>query len=155
MIFIIRLPSFSDRLFASIMKEFKKTKDILKMTVIVNTFAMLLTFEEPIKSQCLGVLLTLLNHSFPKIRRAAADELYMRMLVDEHILQPVRVVSAMSILSETRWEIDSLQSLVQKRDELCKALNISPNDSKLRDLTIQLLEKPPTTQSQSPSKNQS
>ena len=93
-------------------QECNKSKVIVKLMAAIGVYANMLTFpDKQVCSKALRSLLCLLYHSFPKIRKLAAEKLYTSLLTledysmvipngDEAVFE-----QAIEMLSETDWAL--------------------------------------------------
>ncbi len=90
--------------------ECNKSKVIVKLMAAIGVYANMLTFpDQDVCTKALRSLLCLLYHSFPKIRKLAAEKLYTSLLTLEDCSMVIpggdetALESAMEMLSETDW----------------------------------------------------
>jgi len=97
----------------------------------------LLAFKEPVATQAVQVVLELLCHKFPSVRKVAAEKLYVKILTFEDQFasrdgEEVDIDDALEVLTETGWDADEASGLEEKRDEIYTTLKVPvPDRSKL------------------------
>ena len=91
-------------------QECNKTKVIVKLMAAIGVYANMLTFpDQDVCTKALRSLLCLLYHSFPKVRKLAAEKLYTSLLTLEDYSMVIpggdetAFEQAMEMLSETDW----------------------------------------------------
>lgn len=109
-------------------QECNKSKNIVKLMASIGVFSNMLTQgggHQELTVRALRSLLCLLYHSFPKVRRHAAEKLYNALLTleDEAISTVVPGGEEMSeaaqeMLSETDWTKSVKELTVETRDKM-------------------------------------
>eukprot|EP00002_Diphylleia_rotans_P026864 TRINITY_DN5373_c0_g1_i2.p1 TRINITY_DN5373_c0_g1~~TRINITY_DN5373_c0_g1_i2.p1 ORF type:complete len:124 (-),score=27.95 TRINITY_DN5373_c0_g1_i2:172-543(-) len=84
--------------------------------VAANVVSGLLVFPS-IRTNCLQQLFILLCHKFPKIRKHAADQLYLRLLTLEECVPEESFEDILMILSSTSW-LEPVPVVRPERDKL-------------------------------------
>lgn len=65
-------------------QEYNKSKVVVKLLAAIGVFANMLNFpNQELATKALRSLLSLLYHSFPKVRKIAAEKLYTSLLTLE------------------------------------------------------------------------
>jgi 7-cyano-7-deazaguanine synthase in queuosine biosynthesis len=77
----------------------------MKLTFTETRFAGLLSFSS-VKTQCITRLLSFLGHTFPKIRKTAAEQFYLQLEVNEELVDASKVEEVKEILLTTQWYVD-------------------------------------------------
>lgn len=97
-------------LHALCVQECNKSKVIVKLMAAIGVFANMLTFpQQELATKALRSLLFLLYHSFPKVRKLAAEKLYTSLLTLEDYSMVIpggyenAFEQAIEMLSETDW----------------------------------------------------
>ncbi|KAL0480493.1 tubulin-folding cofactor D [Acrasis kona] len=112
---------FCDDLIQWITQHLAVTKNVLKITYIVDILCELLKFADPVRSKALGILMGTLVNIFPKVREHASTQLYSTLQVfgdevlgdDEELLDEV-----LDFLTSTNWQLKSVQ-LKPSVQEIC------------------------------------
>ncbi|XP_051796853.1 tubulin-specific chaperone D isoform X1 [Acanthochromis polyacanthus] len=105
-------------------KEFKRSKDISKLSACVAVFCGLIQFQGEVRKKVLSQLLLLLCHSFPVIRKTTASQMYEMLLTYDDVVDPEVLDDAMTLLSDTNWESD-LNTVRTHRNQLCDWLGVT------------------------------
>lgn len=82
----------------------------------------MLMYENPIRQMAYQVLLSLLAHRYPKVRRITADELYIRVMTDEFLVPSDSFDEILTLLSTTKWDHEITDDAKSNRDQLFKLL---------------------------------
>eukprot|EP01087_Luapelamoeba_hula_P025269 TRINITY_DN9952_c0_g1_i1.p1 TRINITY_DN9952_c0_g1~~TRINITY_DN9952_c0_g1_i1.p1 ORF type:complete len:1366 (-),score=225.40 TRINITY_DN9952_c0_g1_i1:17-4012(-) len=106
--------------------EIRQTNDVVKLRTAAAALGGLLTFNEPTRHDALELLFALLGHRFPKVRSAAAEQLYTALLTFEHLgIAPSQHTAVIvDILTTTPWET-TWAAIKNKHEILCTAFDIS------------------------------
>ncbi|XP_035036046.2 tubulin-specific chaperone D isoform X2 [Hippoglossus stenolepis] len=104
-------------------KEFKKTKEIQKLSACVAVFCGLIQFQGEVRKKVLAQLLMLLCHPFPVIRKTTAGQMYEMVLTYDDVMDPEVLDDVMTLLSDTNWESD-LATVRTHRNQLCDWLGV-------------------------------
>lgn len=128
--------SLSWRLADRLLREVTGCRNVTKLLACLRVALHLLsplTFragqeEEEAGAAALRLILLLLGHRFPRVRKLAAQELYTALLLHDHLLAgggdaQERVLEA---LLGAAWEEEDLQALCGVRDEICAVLVLAP-----------------------------
>ncbi|XP_078448092.1 ARM repeat superfamily protein [Wolffia australiana] len=99
--------------------ELKGTKDFSKLHAGLSILGYVAPLPEPVKSLSLSKLISFLAHRYPKIRRAAADQLYLVLLQNGSLLPEENLEEALEILTGICWE-GELDSAKSQRLRLCQ-----------------------------------
>ncbi|KAL0914111.1 hypothetical protein M5K25_017615 [Dendrobium thyrsiflorum] len=96
---------FCRGLLDSLAVELKGTKDFTKLYTGISILGYVSSLMEPINCIALAQLLYFLGHRYPKIRKAAADQVYLVFLQNATILMAEdKVEKSLEILAETSWD---------------------------------------------------
>uniref|UniRef100_A0A6U5ZYI7 Uncharacterized protein n=1 Tax=Guillardia theta TaxID=55529 RepID=A0A6U5ZYI7_GUITH len=122
--------------------QLRGCKDVVKLEAGISVVASLLQLQgESLKEPSLQTLLALTCHRFPRIRRKAAEELYMQLLTRENLIAEENFADATQILSERDWTVD-VSELRPQRDQLYVLFSITPKtESKSNTTTGKKTEK--------------
>ncbi|CAA6656204.1 unnamed protein product [Spirodela intermedia] len=107
----------------SLVIELKGTKDFSKLLTGLSILGYVASLSEPIKSQSFSQILSFLAHRYPKIRKSAADQLYLVLLQNGNLMAEDKLGEALEILTETCWE-GELDGAKHRRLELCKLAGV-------------------------------
>ena len=82
-------------------------------------------FPAAVQRRCLGQLMVLLCHRFPRIRRAAASGLFETLLTHGELegVSEEALEKAQALLGDTDWN-EAVDSVRPVRDEVCGALGV-------------------------------
>jgi hypothetical protein len=115
--------------------ELKGSSDVGKLCIGASVLAHLAA-QPSLRSEALKALAPYLGHKYPKVRRAAADALYLRLLPlaeeeeeelesqDEDARGWAGFARAVEVLEQTEWDGD-IGTARKSRDELCEAMGVS------------------------------
>lgn len=95
---------FGTAILSSLAIELKGSKDFTKLCTGLSILGYVVSFAEPINSKALSQLLFFLGHRYPKIRKAAADQVYLVLLQNGNIVAEDQMEKALEVLAETCWE---------------------------------------------------
>uniref|UniRef100_A0A8C7XDR8 Tubulin-specific chaperone D n=1 Tax=Oryzias sinensis TaxID=183150 RepID=A0A8C7XDR8_9TELE len=104
-------------------KEFKKSKDISKLSACVSVFCGLIQFQGKVRKRVLSQLLLLLCHPFPVIRKTTANQMYEMLLTYDDIIDAEILEDVMTCLSDTNW-LSDLAIVRTHRNQLCDWLEV-------------------------------
>lgn len=108
-------------------EEGRGCKDVKKLNVIANLLCHLCLTHEPVSSSTLSVYMALLGNRFPRVRKYAAEQLYVTLLmVDESVDEFTWAGSAnhaMEVLSNSPWDC-SPEVARAARDQVRAALSL-------------------------------
>uniref|UniRef100_A0A3Q1CSU8 Tubulin-specific chaperone D n=1 Tax=Amphiprion ocellaris TaxID=80972 RepID=A0A3Q1CSU8_AMPOC len=105
-------------------KEFKRSKDISKLSACVAVFCGLIQFQGEVRKKVLSQLLLLLCHSFPVIRKTTASQMYEMLLTYDDVIDPEVLDDVMTSLSDTNW-LSDLNTVRTHRNQLCDWLGVT------------------------------
>ncbi|XP_037090362.1 tubulin-specific chaperone D-like [Pollicipes pollicipes] len=114
-----------DRLAAQVRAELARCADPHKLMAGVDLLCALMQFPAGTQRRCLGQLMVLLCHRFPRIRRAAASGLFEMLLTQGELAGVDGAASerAQALLGETDWNaaVDVVRPV---RDQVCHELGV-------------------------------
>uniref|UniRef100_A0A8C7XE32 Tubulin-specific chaperone D n=1 Tax=Oryzias sinensis TaxID=183150 RepID=A0A8C7XE32_9TELE len=102
-------------------KEFKKSKDISKLSACVSVFCGLIQFQGKVRKRVLSQLLLLLCHPFPVIRKTTANQMYEMLLTYDDIIDAEILEDVMTCLSDTNCDLAIVRT---HRNQLCDWLEV-------------------------------
>ncbi|XP_064945169.1 tubulin-folding cofactor D-like isoform X2 [Musa acuminata AAA Group] len=95
---------FYSGLLQSLSVELRASKDFAKLFAGLSILGYVASVTEPINSKALSQLLFFLGHRYPKIRKAAADQVYLVLLQNENHVPEDKIERALEVLTEICWE---------------------------------------------------
>lgn len=110
----------------SLAVELKGTRDFTKLIKGISILGYLASLIEPISERALSQLLFCLGHQYPKIRKAAADQVYLVIMQNTSLMAEDRVERSLEILAETSWD-GSLDHAKQRKMELIQLAGFDGN----------------------------
>ncbi|URD80775.1 Tubulin folding cofactor D C terminal [Musa troglodytarum] len=116
---------FYSGLLHSLSVELRASKDFAKLFAGLSILGYVASVTEPINSKALSQLLFFLGHRYPKIRKAAADQVYLVLLQNENLVPEDKIERALEVLTETCWE----GALDEAKTGRCKLYEITGLDS--------------------------
>uniref|UniRef100_A0A1D1Z903 Tubulin-specific chaperone D n=1 Tax=Anthurium amnicola TaxID=1678845 RepID=A0A1D1Z903_9ARAE len=114
-----QLQAFVDGLMDSLAVELKASKDFSKLSAGLSILGYVSSLSEPINSKAFSQLISFLGHRYPKIRKSAADQLYLVLLQNGNLVEEDKLGAALETLTETCWEGD-LEEAKHQRLQLCE-----------------------------------
>jgi len=77
-----------------------------------------------VRNESFQLLLNLLVHPFPKVRKLAAEQTYIRIMTDEYLVPKGSLDDILNVLLQTKWDQKRDDDLESKRDRLYRLLEI-------------------------------
>ncbi|CAM0956477.1 unnamed protein product [Alopecurus aequalis] len=97
--------------------ELKGSKDFTKLCAGLSILGYISSQLDGTGTKAFSQLLTFLGHRYPKIRKAAADQVYLVLLQNDNLISAENMDKAQDLLAETCWEGD-VEEARRKRSEL-------------------------------------
>ncbi|WOL10087.1 tubulin-folding cofactor D isoform X1 [Canna indica] len=121
---------FCSGVLQSLSVELKASKDFAKLLAALSILGYIASLAEPINSQAFSQLLFFLGHRYPKIRKAAADQVYLVLLQNENLIPEDKTEKALELVTEICWEA-SLEEARNGRSQIYEitGLNSSSNQT--------------------------
>lgn len=94
--------------------ELKGSKDFSKLHAGIAILGYIASVSDPINFRAFFYLLSFLIHRFPKIRKAAAEQVYLVLLQNGSLVSEERTDKALEIISETCWDGDIATAKLMK-----------------------------------------
>ncbi|XWS27418.1 hypothetical protein CRYUN_Cryun26dG0113500 [Craigia yunnanensis] len=98
----------------SLAVELKGSKDFSKIYAGIAILGYICSVSDPINSCAFSHLLTFLGHRYPKIRKAAAEQVYLVLLQNGSLVSEEKTDKALEIISETCWDGDMEQQSLRR-----------------------------------------
>ena len=76
------------KLLEAIKGESKTSSNVIKIKACIDILIHLLQFEDPVRPDALKALVVFLGHKYPRVRKHAAESLYIVFLSDSHSIGP-------------------------------------------------------------------
>uniref|UniRef100_A0A0E0M9J2 Uncharacterized protein n=1 Tax=Oryza punctata TaxID=4537 RepID=A0A0E0M9J2_ORYPU len=108
---------FYSGLIKSLGPELKGSKDFAKLSAGLSILGYISSQSDGSGSKAFSQLLTFLGHRYPKIRKAAADQVYLVLLQNDSLIAAENMDKAQEVIAETCWEGD-VEEARRKRSEL-------------------------------------
>uniref|UniRef100_A0A0E0BCJ1 Uncharacterized protein n=1 Tax=Oryza glumipatula TaxID=40148 RepID=A0A0E0BCJ1_9ORYZ len=108
---------FYSGLIKSLGPELKGSKDFAKLSAGLSILGYISSQSDGNGSTAFSQLLTFLGHRYPKIRKAAADQVYLVLLQNDSLIAAENMEKAQEVIAETCWEGD-VEEARRKRSEL-------------------------------------
>lgn len=115
---IFESSTFQIDLFARIKAEMVKCGDTKKIRGCVDVICFLVNANDPLRTNSLRALVTLLGHPFPQIRRYAAEQLYLLLIADAHAVGPALDASAPAEPSAATGLLDARCGFVASQNDI-------------------------------------
>ncbi|CAI9769528.1 unnamed protein product [Fraxinus pennsylvanica] len=103
--------------------ELRRSKDFSKLCAGIAVLGYIASILEPINIRAFSQLLSFLEHRYPKIRKSAAEQVYLVLLENVNLMSEDKVDKAVEIITETCWEGD-IEEAKSRRLRLCDMANI-------------------------------
>ncbi|KAM3402677.1 hypothetical protein ACQJBY_006487 [Aegilops geniculata] len=97
--------------------ELKGSKDFTKLCAGLSILGYISSQLDGTGTKAFSQLLVFLGHRYPKIRKAAADQVYLVLLQNDSLISAEDMDKAQEVLAETCWEGD-VEEARHKRSEL-------------------------------------
>ncbi|XP_010234909.1 tubulin-folding cofactor D isoform X1 [Brachypodium distachyon] len=97
--------------------ELKGSKDFTKLCAGLSILGYISSQLDITGTKAFSQLLVFLGHRYPKIRKTAADQVYLVLLQNDHLILAENMDKAQELLAETCWEGD-VDEARSKRSEL-------------------------------------
>ncbi|KAJ1294898.1 hypothetical protein BS78_01G181200 [Paspalum vaginatum] len=108
---------FYSGLVDSVGSELKGSKDFTKLCAGLSILGYISSQSDGTCSKAFSQLLTFLGHRYPKIRKAAADQVYLVLLQNDGLIPSDNTDKAQELLAETCWEGD-VEEARRRRSEI-------------------------------------
>ncbi|XP_043695428.1 tubulin-folding cofactor D [Telopea speciosissima] len=86
--------------------ELKGSKDFSKLYAGISILGYIAALLDPLNTLAFRQLLIFLGHRYPKIRKVAADQVYLVLMQSGNLVAEDKMGKALDILSETCWDGD-------------------------------------------------
>lgn len=122
--------AFSTELVARLRQQMVNCRDVKKLLLILSV-AIHLLHEGEGGTAPLPLLMILLGHRFPRVRKATAEQLYLKLLVCESLAAPEQSYDDLiEKLATTVWDAEDFAGLRSVRDEVCACLGVAAPQEK-------------------------
>ncbi|WVZ59552.1 hypothetical protein U9M48_009677 [Paspalum notatum var. saurae] len=108
---------FYSGLVDSVGSELKGSKDFTKLCAGLSILGYISSQSDGTCTKAFSQLLTFLGHRYPKIRKAAADQVYLVLLQNDCLILSDNMDKAQELLAETCWEGD-VEEARRRRSEI-------------------------------------
>ncbi|KAL9142098.1 hypothetical protein ABFS82_14G146900 [Erythranthe guttata] len=129
-------PVFCAGVLDSVAIELKGTKDFSKLNAGIAILGYIASISDPINTRAFSHLLTFLGHRYPKIRKSAAEQVYLVLLENESLMEEEKLDEANEIITETCWEGD-VEEAKKRKVQLCEMANIGNAQTLLNGTEIE------------------
>ncbi|KAG8363393.1 hypothetical protein BUALT_Bualt19G0017700 [Buddleja alternifolia] len=116
-------PLFCGGVLDSLAIELRATKDFSKLYSGIAILGYIASVSDPINTRAFSHLLSFLAHRYPKIRKSAAEQVYLVLLENGDLMAEDKLDEATEIITETCWEGD-VEEAKKKRLQLCDMANL-------------------------------
>ncbi|KAI3449108.1 hypothetical protein Pfo_005773 [Paulownia fortunei] len=116
-------PVFCAGVLDSLATELRGTKDFSKLNAGIAILGYIASISEPINTRAFSHLLTFLGYRYPKIRKSAAEQVYLVLLENGDLMAEDKLNEATEIITETCWEGD-VEEAKKRRLQLCEMANL-------------------------------
>ncbi|CAN6304622.1 unnamed protein product [Urochloa humidicola] len=108
---------FYSGLVDSVISELKGSKDFTKLCAGLSILGYISSQSDGTCTKAFSQLLTFLGHRYPKIRKAAADQVYLVLLQNDDLIPLENMDKAQELLADTCWEGD-VEEAQRKRSQI-------------------------------------
>ncbi|CAL4934301.1 unnamed protein product [Urochloa decumbens] len=108
---------FYSGLVDSVSSELKGSKDFNKLCAGLSILGYISSQSDGTCTKAFSQLLTFLGHRYPKIRKAAADQVYLVLLQNDDLIPLENMDKTQELLAETCWEGD-VEEARRKRSQI-------------------------------------
>ncbi|XP_015869592.3 tubulin-folding cofactor D isoform X1 [Ziziphus jujuba] len=113
-------PVFCAGVLDSLAVELKGSKDFSKLYAGIAILGYIASISDsPINARAFSHLLSFLGHKYPKIRKAASEQVYLVLMQNVDLVGEDKVEKALEIISETCWDGD-METVKLQKLELCE-----------------------------------
>lgn len=127
--------SRAEALLQRVLAAVRSSKDISRLRASVAVLVGLLRWPGSVRRQALNALLEFLGYSFPTVRQATAQSLYIRLLEEDsdldlsdgalaHSVLAARVAEVSELLMSTPWSTDNEEALVSALCEVYRKMGL-------------------------------
>ncbi|KAK4476510.1 hypothetical protein RD792_015666 [Penstemon davidsonii] len=116
-------PIFCDGVLDALAIELRGTKDFSKLYAGIAILGYIASISESINTKAFSHLLTFLSHRYPKIRKSAAEQVYLVLLENGNLMTENKLDEATEIITETCWEGD-VEEAKRRKLKLCEMANL-------------------------------
>lgn len=117
-------PTFGVDLLSKVKKELHRSTNVVKLFTGLNIALSLLKFSSELSKVAMALLLELLGHRYPRVRKHAAEQFYTKLIIDDRLVDPEVYDLVLSQLSLTVWDAD-VASARQERNEIAAAVGVA------------------------------
>ena len=116
-------PSFAVGLLERVKKEIGRSTNVIKLFTGINIALALFEFSGAANRGAQRLVVEVLGHRYPRVRKHAAEQFYTKLLVDENLVSAEVYESVLEVLSTTVWDAE-LPLVRQERDRIAAAMGI-------------------------------
>ncbi|PIN05322.1 Beta-tubulin folding cofactor D [Handroanthus impetiginosus] len=116
-------PVFCAGVLDSLTTELRGTKDFSKLYAGIAILGYIASISDPVNIRAFSHLLTFLGHRYPKIRKSAAEQVYLVLLENGNLMPEDKLNEATEVITETCWEGD-VDEGKKRRLQLCEMANL-------------------------------
>jgi hypothetical protein len=113
---------FGENLLNKVKKELYRSTNVVKLFTGLNIGLSLLRFPE-LRKTSMQLVLELLGHRYPRVRKHSAEQFYTKLFIDERLVDPEVYDLVLDLLRCTVWDAD-VQSARQERDQIAAAVGV-------------------------------
>jgi hypothetical protein len=115
--------TFGADLMLRVKRELQRSTNIAKLFTGLNIALGLLQFSGQVRQGAMALVLELLGHRYPRVRKHSAEQFYSKLLVDERLVKPEVYDLVLEQLAATVWDAE-LQPVRAKRDTIATAVKV-------------------------------
>ncbi|CAL8088168.1 unnamed protein product [Calicophoron daubneyi] len=131
------------RLISKTWTETKTIKDVQRIKAAIDVLGAMTQFEGPPRKRASSLLMLLLCHRYPVIRKATATKIYELLMIYE-LAESEKIEKIVALVTDTIWESD-LKIIRPVRNQICELLGL--------EVPVLLSRTPPTDGTTTPAMN--
>ncbi|DBA68172.1 TPA: hypothetical protein ACH3X2_013907 [Trebouxia sp. C0005] len=116
-------------------KECQQCKDVPRLCAAVSLLCQLISCAKPVSSSALQSLLALMVNRYPKVRKQAAEQLYVQLMTveDTGLYSEEALDQAYGVLTEIAWD-GPLESVKSAKAQLLQTFELTSNEDGASDV---------------------
>jgi len=116
-------PNFGTGMLALVKGELHRSTNVVKLFTGLNVGLALLHVAGAVRYSAMSLVLELLGHRYPRVRKHAAEQFYDKLLVDDRSVAPAVYDLVLDMLRTTVWDAD-MGAVRAERDAIAAAVEV-------------------------------
>jgi hypothetical protein len=117
-------PNFGTGVLALVKAELARSTNVVKLFTGLNIGLSLLHVAGAVRYGAMTLVLELLGHRYPRVRKHAAEQFYEKLLVDDRPVAPAVYDHVLDMLRATVWDADT-GAVRAERDAIASAVEVT------------------------------